>query len=105
MFLVSLIDRLSEGRTPLTPQLFIPQPQDGLAPLQTVESHELRMALLQGGANPSVADKEGNTFMHTTDSPELMAALLTHGGDPNVTNKVSGDRSVTYLGICVLMVP
>ena len=46
------------------------------------------MALLEGGANPAAADKEGNTLLHTTDSPELMAALLTRGGDPNVTNQV-----------------
>ena len=47
------------------------------------------MALLQGGANPSAADKKGNTLMHTTDSSELMAALLERGGDPNTTNAVS----------------
>ena len=46
------------------------------------------MALLEGGANPAAADKEGNTLLHMTDSPELMAALLTRGGDPNVTNQV-----------------
>ena len=58
-------------------------------PLHTVKSHELRIALLEGGANPGVvADNEGNTFMHTTESPELMAALLARGGDPNVTNQV-----------------
>ena len=59
-------------------------------PLRTIQSLELRLALLEGGANPNLtADSEGNTFMHTTESPELMAALLAHGGDPNVTNKVS----------------
>ena len=48
----------------------------------------MKIALLEGGANLGVADKEGNTPLHVCDSPELMAALLTRGGDPNVTNQV-----------------
>ena len=53
-----------------------------------VKSPELLMALFERGANPHVADKEGNTPLHVCDSPKLMAALLTRGGDPSVTNQV-----------------
>ena len=42
-----------------------------------------------GGANPNVADDEGNTPLHLCNSPELMTALLEAEADPNATNKVT----------------
>ena len=44
--------------------------------------------LLEGKADPDVADKDGNTPLHSAKSSELMTALLTAGLDPNATNKV-----------------
>ena len=60
---------------------------------------KLLMVVLKRGANPDMADKEGNTLMHTAESPELMAALLTRGGDPNLTNQVDQphNRPVVHL--------
>ena len=57
------------------------------------------MMLLEGGANPGVADNKGNTLMHTTESPELMAALLERGGDPNVTNQVDEPPSPLFVSV------
>ena len=47
------------------------------------------MALLEQGANPNVADKDGNTPLHEADTVELMTALLEHGADLEVANRVS----------------
>ena len=53
------------------------------------KSSELMMALLKGGANPNMADKDGNAPLQLCESPALMAALLQAGADPNVTNQVT----------------
>ena len=68
-----------------------PHRQAGLTPLQTAKTPELKLALLGKGANPNVADKDGNTPLHEADSVELMAALLEHGwhgADLEAANKV-----------------
>ena len=55
----------------------------------TVKTLELKLALLGKGANPNVADKDGNTPLHEAGSIELMTALLEQGADLEVANKVS----------------
>ena len=47
------------------------------------------LALLKSGANPNVANQEGNTPLHLCDSLELMDALFNAKADPNATNKVT----------------
>ena len=66
-----------------------PHRQAGLTPLQTAKMPELKLALLGQGANPNVADKDGNTPLHEAGSAELMTALLERGADLEVANKVS----------------
>ena len=66
-----------------------PRRQAGLTPLQTAKTAELKLALVGKGANPNVADKDGNTLLHEADTVELMTALLEHGADLEVANKVS----------------
>ena len=70
---------------------FTPPPhrQAGLTPVQTAKTPELKLVLLGKGANPNVADKDGNTPLHEASSAELMAALLEHGADLEAANKVS----------------
>ena len=51
-------------------------------------SPELQIALLEGKADPTVVDSDGNTLLHTAKTSELMTRLLTAGLDPNATNKV-----------------
>ena len=62
--------------------------QIGLTPLQTAKTPELELTLVGKGANPNVADKDGNTPLHAAESSELMAALLEHGADLEAANKV-----------------
>ena len=45
--------------------------------------------LLEGGAEPNVADKDGNTPLHTAQSSELVIALLERGAVLEAANKVS----------------
>ena len=66
-----------------------PHRQAGLTPLQTIKTPELKLALLGKGANPNVADKDGNTPLHEAGSAELVTALVEHGLDLEVGNKVS----------------
>ena len=66
-----------------------PYRQAGLTPLQTAKTPELKMLLVNKGANPNVADKGGNTPLHEAGSVELMTALLEHGADLEAANKVS----------------
>ena len=62
--------------------------QDGLTPLRTVKSPELKMALLKAGADPRKADIHGNTMLHVCESPGKMAALIERGQDLEATNEV-----------------
>ena len=61
-----------------------------MTPLQTATSPELQIVLLEAGADPNVADKDKNAFLHTTDSSELMRALLTAGANFKQKNQASG---------------
>ena len=45
--------------------------------------------LLEGKADPNVADKRGNTPLHLCKSAELMTALLKAGAVLEAANKVS----------------
>ena len=65
-----------------------PHRQAGLTPLQAAKTPELKLALLGKGANPNVADKDGNAPLHEAGSAELMTALLEHGADLEAANKV-----------------
>ena len=48
--------------------------------------------LLDGGANPDVADKEGNTLLHAAKSAKLVSILLQRGLGPNMANQVSSSN-------------
>jgi len=54
-------------------------------PLHTAKSPALMAALLEGGADPNVADQKGNTALHVATTLELVAALLTAGAASPVT--------------------
>ena len=54
--------------------------------------------LLEGKANPNVANKDGDTPLHLCESSELMAALLNAGADPNATNQVKPPSSSSARG-------
>ena len=66
--------------------------QAGKTPLQThAQSHELKMALLMGGADPSaLVDEDGNTLLHNAETAEEITTLLRSSPliDVNATNKV-----------------
>ena len=49
--------------------------------------------LLEGKADPNVADKRGDTPLHLCKSSKLMATLLTAGAEPNATNQVKQPSS------------
>ena len=55
--------------------------------------------LLEGKADPTVADKDGNTGLHCAKTSELMTALLAAGADPNATNKVKQTLPPIYLSV------
>ena len=59
--------------------------QAGLTPLQTVPV-EVKVVLVEGGADPAKTDDKGETMLHQCESTELAAALLKHGADPNAVN-------------------
>ena len=62
--------------------------QDGFTPLGTAKTLELKVALLEHGANPIALDKDGLSPLFTAETPELVAALLKRGADPHSTDQV-----------------
>lgn len=55
-------------------------------------------ALLDGGADPNLADQDGQTSVHAAAfavDPAFLQLVLAHGGDPNVRNPVTGAPPLT----------
>lgn len=55
-------------------------------------------ALLDSGANPDLADQDGQTAMHAAAfaaDPAFLRAVLAHRGDPNARNPVTGATPLT----------